>query len=44
MLGFEKRRFKESITYSGEKAVDFAKIKTLHIHLEQINSSNNYFN
>ena len=40
MLGFEKRRkFEESVTYSGEKAVDFA-----NINLEQINSSNSYFN
>ena len=40
MLGFGKRRFEEFVTYSGEKAVDFAKIKTLYIDLEQTNSSN----
>ena len=39
-----RRKFEQSVTYSGEKVVDFAKPKTLYIHLEQINSSNNYFN
>lgn len=44
MLGFSnKRRFAVNETHTGERCVDFAIYKSLFIHLEQINTSDNYF-
>ena len=44
MLGFNnKRRFAVNETHTGERCVDFAIYKSLFIHLEQINTSDNYF-
>lgn len=44
MLGFNinKRRFVVNETHYGKKAVDFAIYKSLYIHLEQLNTSQNY--
>lgn len=43
MLGFgNKRKFAVNETHYGERAVDFAVYKSLYVHLEQINTSNNY--
>jgi len=32
----------ESVIYIGDRAIDFAGIKTLQIHLEQLNTTGNY--
>lgn len=43
MLGFgNKRKFAVNETHYGERTVDFAVYKSLYVHLEQINTSNNY--
>lgn len=45
MLGFgNKRKFEANITHVGNKCLDFATVKSLYIHLEQLNTSQNYFN
>ena len=45
MLGFDnKRKFEANITHFGNKCLDFATVKSLYIHLEQLNTSQNYFN
>ena len=45
MLGFVKGRwFSSNLNHVGEKPLDFAIIKSLYIHLEQLNTSQNYFN
>jgi hypothetical protein len=45
MLGFGyKRKFEAKTTHIGEKNVDFATIKSVYVHLEQLNTSHNYFN
>ena len=43
MLGFgNKRKFAVNETHYGERAVDFAVYKSLYVHLDQLNTSNNY--
>ena len=45
MLGFgNKRKFEAQTTHVGNKCLDFATVKSLYIHLEQLNTSQNYFN
>ena len=45
MLGFgNKRKFEANTTHAGDKSVDLATIKSVYIHLEQLNTSQNYFN
>lgn len=45
MLGFgNKRKFEANTTQVGNKCLDFATVKSLYIHLEQLNTSKNYFN
>ena len=45
MLGFgNKRKFEANTTHVGNKCLDFATVKSLYIHLEQLNTSKNYFN
>ena len=45
MLGFgNKRKFEANTTHVGNKCLDFATVKSLYIHLEQLNTSQNYFN
>jgi hypothetical protein len=45
MLGFDgKRRFEANETHNGIKNVDLAIYKSLYIHLEQLNTSQNYLN
>ena len=45
MLGLgNKRRIKANQTYEGDVPIDFAPYKQLYVHLEQINSFNNFFN
>ena len=45
MLGFgDKRKFQATTTHVGSKCLDFATVKSLYIHLEQLNTSQNYFN
>ena len=44
-LGFVKGRwFTPNKNHVGEKPLDFAVVKSLYIHLEQLNTSQNYFN
>jgi hypothetical protein len=42
MLGIEKRDWIRGL-YTGDKPVDFAPYKQLYVHLEQLNSSSNFF-
>ena len=45
MLGFgNKRKLEANTTHVGNKCLDFATVKSLYIHLEQLNTSKNYFN
>ena len=45
MLGFgNKRKCEANTTHVGDKSVDLATIKSVNIHLEQLNTSQNYFN
>lgn len=46
MLGFSniKRKFQDNVTHVGNNCVDFATIKSIYLHLEQLNTSQNYFN
>ena len=45
MLGLgNKRKFEANTTHVGNKCLDFATVKSLYIHLEQLNTSKNYFN
>jgi hypothetical protein len=45
MLGFgNKRKFEANTTHVGDRSVDLATIKSVYIHLEQLNTSHNYFN
>ena len=45
MLGFQvKGRFFPKQTYQGERPLDFAVIKSLYVHLSDINESHNYHN
>ena len=45
MLGFSKGRwFTPNKNHTSEKPLDFAVIKSLYVHLEQLNTSHNYFN
>ena len=45
MLGLQiKGRFFPKQTYQGDRPLDFAVIKSLFVHLSEINSSYNYFN
>lgn len=44
ILGFKnKKRFTANETHYGERTIDFAPYKQLYVHLEQINSSYNFF-
>ena len=44
MLGFgNKEKFNATETHYGEKTIDFAPYKQLYVHLDQINSSYNFF-
>ena len=44
MLGFSnKRRLNANQTYENEEPLDFAVYKKLYVHLNQINSDNNFF-
>ncbi|MEW8513380.1 MAG: hypothetical protein AB2608_21300, partial [Candidatus Thiodiazotropha sp.] len=45
MLGFQvKGRFFPKQTYQGDRPLDFAVIKSLYVHLSDINESQNYYN
>ena len=45
MLGIgNKRKFEANTTHVGNKCLDFATVKSLYLHLEQLNTSQNYFN
>ena len=45
MLGFQvKGRFFPKQTYQGKRPLDFAVIKSLYVHLSDINESHNYQN
>ena len=45
MLGFQvKGRFFPKQTYQGDRPLDFAVIKSLYVHLSDINDSHNYHN
>ena len=44
ILGFKnKKRFTANKTHYGERTIDFAPYKQLYVHLDQINSSYNFF-
>ena len=43
MLGFEKVHFEPNIDIEGEKTLDMKVIKSLYIHLKQLNSFYNFF-
>ncbi len=45
MLGFdENKNFGTDTTHVGKRPVDFAPIKSIYIHLEQLNTSQNFAN
>ena len=45
MLGYQvKGRFFPKKTYQGDRPLDFAVIKSLYVHLSNINESHNYHN
>jgi len=43
MLGLRSNLINSELTY-GERAIDFAIYKNLYVHLDQLNTSTNYFN
>ena len=43
MLGFRDRGWAKGI-YIGKQSIDLAPYKQLYVHLEQVNTSSNYFN
>lgn len=44
VLGIEGKKFKPEKEYTSTKPVDFAIVKSLYIHLEQLNTAHNFFN